>query len=372
MSQNKMIYLCNIISDAERDHFYFADSALKKIRGYKKILEENGVDITTLSLSSPKRAFFQKQDGTLTEDAASRMKYYLHRLIFEVARLIRYMAYLTRERKHYTTIMTYSYTTYNVLLACFGHYMLGKKIVLDYEDGLFCNRTRHRYYSFLEKIILKISSGCVLINTGLRKRLPEYMAYTVINGIFLSNGNPACHHKMSGSEKFSILYSGELNFDYGLSLLFQLFSQPGAEQIDFHITGSGDNEEELLEFIQKNPLQNVTFHGYVPLSTLKDLEARTDGFALCQNEDSPIYHTNFPSKLFHYLGSGKPVFFNQCSLFDEYESFENAFPIENMENGVNEILDMLKHREKYCPNVASGIKQHTEDSVRKLKTILFA
>jgi len=59
MLLNRIIYLCNTISDAERGTFYFADSALKKIRGYKKILEDNGAEVVTLSLSAPKKKLFQ-------------------------------------------------------------------------------------------------------------------------------------------------------------------------------------------------------------------------------------------------------------------------------------------------------------------------
>ena len=101
------------------------------------------------------------------------------------------------------------------------------------------------------------------------------------------------------------------------------------------------------------------------------LEGRVDGFILCQNEDSSIYDTNFPSKLFHYLSSEKPVFFNRCSLFVKYEAFENAFPVDNVENGGNEILNVFNNHKKSYPEVLSKIESYNNDSVRKLKMILF-
>lgn len=370
MLSNRIIYLCNIISDAERDTFYFADSALKKINAYKKILGDNGIEVETLSLSAPQKAFFQRRSQFFMNNSGN-IAYYVLRLLFEFSRLIKHMVYLTRERKNYAAIISYSYTTQNVLLSCFGYYFLGKRIVLDYEDGLFCHRTRYLYYSILEKIILKISSGCILVNDGLRKRLPASKQVVLINGVFMPQKQPSNAGKRLGDDRIALLYSGELGFDYGLFSLFKVFLSVNAQKIDFHVTGRGIDEGSLVNFIAENGLKNVFFHGYIPLDALNNLEERIDGFILFQNEDSPIYDTNFPSKLFHYLSSGKPVFFNRCSLFTGYERFGNAFPIANIENGANQILNILNNRRKYYPEIVSEIEAYNNDSFRKLKMVLF-
>ena len=370
MLLNRIIYLCNTISDAERGTFYFADSALKKIRGYKKILEDNGAEVVTLSLSAPKKNFFRQRYQFLVGSFRD-VAYYILRLFFEFNRLIKYMIYLTRERKNYAAIISYSYTTQNVLLSCFGYYFLGKRIILDYEDGLFRHRTRYLYYSLLEKIILKISSGCILVNEGLKKRLPANKQSVLINGIFIPQNQPIDEVKESGNGRITLLYSGELSFDYGLDLLFKVFLSANVEDIHFHITGSGKDEARLIDFISRHSLKNVFFHGYISLDALKDLEQSIYGYILMQNEDSPIYDTNFPSKLFHYLSSGKPVFLNHCSLFAGFEGFENAFAILNTKNSGKEIVGVLKDRKRYYPGVVSRMEAYNNDSLQKLKMVLF-
>ena len=232
MPENRIVYLCNITSDTERDRFYVADSAIKKIRAYKEILENNGVEVETLSLSAPRKTFFQHHWQFII-DKTGNIGYYILRLLFESSRLIKYMVYLVLNSKNYVVILSYSYATQNVLLCCFGYCFLGKKIILDYEDGLFSHRTRCQYYSFLEKIILKISSGCILVNEGLRRRLPASKPAVIINGVFMSQKQPVNFKRKPIEGKIVLLYSGELNFDYGLALLFKAFLSEDAQQGHF-------------------------------------------------------------------------------------------------------------------------------------------
>jgi hypothetical protein len=282
------------------------------------------------------------------------------------------MIYLFKERNSYSTIMSYSYTTQNVFLACFGHYILNKKIILDYEDGLFTNRgIRHLYYLFLERIILSISSGCIMINAGLKKRIPDRIKTILINGVFMLPLQSPKESEASNNKKISILYSGSLYFRWGgLSYLFKLFSSPSAEKIDFHITGFGSDELRLVEFIKEKDLRNIFFHGYVSLESLKKIEHDTYGFIVCLNEDSPIYETNFPFKTFSYISSGKPVFLNRCSLFEEYESFENVFLIDNIEDGASVILNVYNNHRKYYPEIFQRMKEYNNNAFEKIKTIL--
>ncbi len=368
MPANKVIYPCNFVSDHEKGTFYFADSTLKKIRGFKRLLRKGDIEVTVLSFAAPKKSFFsqcmhQKRD-------VPNSVYYVFRSIFEVRRVIRHMMYLCRERKTFDVVMTYSYTAQCVIMCCFAHYLLGKTIVLDYEDGLFTHRTRGTYYSLLEKVILNVSRGCILVNEGLRRRLRPRNRYEVINGIFPSEKPVRPSSTKKASHKRSVLYSGELSFDYGLSLMFDVFLSPNAEKIDFHITGSGVDEAALVDFIERENLEHVSFHGYIPLGDLRSLEDRVDGFILCQNEDSPIYDTNFPSKLFHFLSFGKAVFLNRCTLFAKYQGFENAFFIDNVQNGANQMLNTLTNGKKYYPEVQSNMEAHNQESLRKLKKML--
>jgi hypothetical protein len=268
--------------------------------------------------------------------------------------------------------MSYSYYIPNVFIACFGYYILNKKIILDYEDGAFTNTgIRHIYYLFLERIILSIASGCIIINAGLKKRIPDRIKTILINGVFLLPIQYPKESETSNNKKISILYSGHLDFQWrGLAYLFKLFSSQNAEKIDFHITGFGSDEKYLVEFIKEKDLRNIFFHGYISLESLKKIEQDTYGFIVCQNEDSSIYETNFPFKLFSYISSGKPVFLNRCSLFEEYESFENVFLIDNIEDGASVILNVYNNHRKYYPEIFQRMKEYNNSAFEKIKTIL--
>lgn len=365
----RIIYLCNIVRDDQRDTFYFADSAVRKIRAYEKLLESGGIAVETLSLASPKKALFRPRYSRFI-DATGDWGYYVLRLLFEWRRLARSLVYLTRERKNYAAVFAYSYTTMTVALCCFARYFLRKRVVLDYEDGLFRHATRGWYYRMLEKIALRICRSCVLVNAGLAQRLPAGKMRVVINGVFVSGGRPAAEPVFSGNGRMKVLYSGELSFDYGLGLLYKVFRSAGAGAIDFHVTGAGKDAARLREFIAEKGLKNVFFHGYIPLADLTRLEQEINGYILLQNEDSPIYDTNFPSKLFHFLSSGKPVFFNRCVLFAGFEGFENAFAITDPENAGSEISRALTAGKARYPGVAPRLEAYNAESFRKLKMVL--
>lgn len=370
MEEKKIFYICHYVHADEKADFNYADSALKKVQSMVTALESNGSRVTILSVATPKRAFFAKKIGKSLYQTRG-MFYYPLRLLFQIKKMMKHMKVLYLKRKCYKTIISYSYLSTNVFLCCYGYIFLRKRVILDYEDGLYRHKTRFLYYAILEKIMLKISSGVIIVNRGLEERLPRGKKHVTVNGVFnLIDSNKGHIEQKEKKTKLSVLYSGELSFDYGLSLLLKIFASTGAGNMEFHITGAGPNENELLDTIKSGNLDNVIFHGYVSLERLKELEYSTDAFILCQNENSPIYRTNFPSKMFHFLSFYKPVFFNQCSLFGDYEEFENAFPINNVENGAEEIQKVLKCKEAYYPSSHHKMEQYNRDVEKKIMSLL--
>jgi glycosyltransferase involved in cell wall biosynthesis len=366
MNNLTVCFLCNHVPSNLRDDFYYAESTIKKVNSIVDILESRSVKVDIYSLASPKKykfIFLNKYKGL-------GFFYYFLRLFFEVWRFAHYLVVIGLRKNYYSTILSYSYTTQNTLLCFCAHHLFGMRIILDYEDGLIYHQTRSGYYKFLEKVMLKISDGVLIVNKGIAERLGNNTKFVLVNGGFnTSNLINRGKTSLDLNKPVSLLYTGEISRSYGLDMMLEFFKNN--LNVKFDITGDGDDVEYLKGEIIKYNLKHVHFHGYVSYDKLIKLEEQAAALFLFQNDDSKFSKTNFPSKLFHYISLCKPVLVNKCQMFSEYEEFNNVFvvdPSDNMIDATNYIdregvnaRDVIVQMQEYNNRIGDEIYALIED-----------
>jgi len=334
MKVNKVCFICNFVDRTQNlsNTYYYAESSLKKINSIVEILEKKGYAVDIYSLASPKKEMFK----LLPRYNIVNPIYYVLRVLFELFRLFNYLVKLGINRDRYSVVLSYSYTTQNTLFCFFAHHLFGMRIILDYEDGLIYHQTRSGYYKFLEKVMLKISDGVLIVNKGIAERLDNNTKFVLVNGGFNTSNLINMEKKsLDLNDSISLLYTGEISRSYGLDMMLEFFKNN--LNVKFDITGDGDDVEYLKDEIIKYDLNHVHFHGYVSYDKLVKLEGQATALFLFQNDDSKFSKTNFPSKLFHYISLCKPVLVNKCMMFSEYEEFNNVFVVDP---GIN-VMDII-------------------------------
>lgn len=109
----------------------------------------------------------------------------------------------------------------------------------------------------------------------------------------------------SQNNKFIVMYSGNIDKEYGIVELINAFDYLD-EQYELWITGGGKYSEELHKICSKNP--KIKFFGFLPnRRDLLSLQEKASAFINIRNPKIVASNYVFPSKLFEYMLTGKPV-----------------------------------------------------------------
>lgn len=115
---------------------------------------------------------------------------------------------------------------------------------------------------------------------------------------------------LKSSPPFNLYYLGSLGKVNGIREMIRAFailnkSYPG--YFNFHIYGSGPEEEELRTLCHEIQASNVHFHGFVSKEKIYEIINKADAFVYYLY-DMPLYKYGIsPNKLNDYLASGRPV-----------------------------------------------------------------
>ncbi len=78
-----------------------------------------------------------------------------------------------------------------------------------------------------------------------------------------------------GAEQVRLVYAGNLGLSYDLMTVLRALCRCGAS-VRLDIAGKGEGEPSLKDFVAKEKLANVRFHGYLPESELSELLLASD------------------------------------------------------------------------------------------------
>jgi len=160
-----------------------------------------------------------------------------------------------------------------------------------------------------------------------------------------------------------LMYMGALTQHGGASILARAFHSLSDKGIQLWVCGRGENKE--LENLAKVD-QRIKLLGFVNEAELDKLALSAMAFANPRPTSFEPNKLNYPSKLLHYLGYGKPVISTFTEgLSPEYADVLLSMPEETEDGVAKAIKNVLSmNEEQYsiiCKRISKFNKKHTWD-----------
>lgn len=168
----------------------------------------------------------------------------------------------------------------------------------------------------IERFLYKQADSIVIVSPGftphMRAHGVDHKMNLLPNGVDLvrfSPGEPSrdvyAENGIRGPVK--ILYSGTVGMAHGLELLIEAGERLRKDpDVDLVVVGEGARRQELLAEVQRRGLTNVHFVGMRPRAEMVDW-IRGATAVLVHLKKSDVFETVYPSKIFEYMGCGKPI-----------------------------------------------------------------
>lgn len=134
-----------------------------------------------------------------------------------------------------------------------------------------------------------------------------------------------------------LMYSGALNIARGIPQLLDAFNLIKDQDYELWLTGEGDALDLIEERSQND--SRIKYFGFLKnREEVLELQSKADVLIHTRDEREPSSQYCFPSKLFEYLISGKPVLSVKLGgIPDEY--YKYMFPIDSL--APNDILKSI-------------------------------
>lgn len=108
-------------------------------------------------------------------------------------------------------------------------------------------------------------------------------------------------------DRFVLEYAGNIGRVQGLHALIENIQNANNEELEFHLWGTGAEENSLKNFVQTNKMTNVVFHGAYLRSEQSEVINRCDMALVTLTEG--MFGLGVPSKTYNIMAAGKAVLF---------------------------------------------------------------
>lgn len=161
----------------------------------------------------------------------------------------------------------------------------------------------------------------VLLTDQMADKLRIKTAYTVMEGIApeMDEAVDPDLAQQYKNEKY-ILYSGTLNYRFGIGTLLEAFEKMDAPDVKLVICGFGEAEE----MIRKSQDPRIVFLGKVDRKAVLPLQRGATVLVNPRQNNEEFTKYSFPSKTMEYLAAGVPVVaYKLDGIPDEYDTYLN-------------------------------------------------
>jgi len=182
----------------------------------------------------------------------------------------------------------------------------------------FGNLNQSFFTSTIKKIIHSLyhrADSIVAVTDGIADYMstlgiPKNNLTIVKSGVgteFIDADSNGIRKKFGWEDKFLVLYSGTLGWVRPLETVVEAARQL-ADQPDIHFVFVGDGQKKtaLQNMVRDYGLKNVSFTGVQPLETIPYFLKAGDVLVESLKE-VPVARMAFPSKMFEYMASGRPI-----------------------------------------------------------------
>lgn len=252
---------------------------------------------------------------------------------------------------------------------------------LAFESGIlsknnFVIRSIRSLISIVEKMLLKqadiVSSISYNMLEKAKNKVPKANLFYFPNWINSEQLNFKCldkKHHYFNSEKFTLLYSGNVGEKQNWDLLLSLCSVIKDEEIEIIIVGDGSYLKTLKEKTEKYPF--VKFFPLVPFEELPILLKSADVHFLFQKTD--VLDSVMPSKLLGMLGSSKPCIITGNSNSEVARTFrENTigffFDNDDTKN-ILTAIEKIKNNNSFANGLGVKASQYVKEKFLEEKIL---
>lgn len=143
--------------------------------------------------------------------------------------------------------------------------------------------------------------------------------FVVIEGLVDDDNREYVTEVQNSNEKV-ILYTGTLNYRFGIGNLLEAFKCIDKNNYRLWICGEGEAVEEIISVSKID--NRVKYFGYVTKKEIYDLQQQATLLINPRTNDGEYTKYSFPSKTMEYMLSGKPVLMYKLDgIPDEYDPY---------------------------------------------------
>ncbi len=165
----------------------------------------------------------------------------------------------------------------------------------------FFKRTSAKIYNNVDKILItsKYFGDYFSENFGINETylLPQYA-----NDLFLPE---KCQKQPDGN--IDLLFAGNIGKAQSIDTIIKAAALTrDIDNLKWHIAGDGSELEVVKKETEKLKLNNIVFHGRMPVEEMPNLYALADAMLVTLKSDSLVSQT-LPGKVQSYMAAGKPI-----------------------------------------------------------------
>ncbi len=159
------------------------------------------------------------------------------------------------------------------------------------------------------------------------------------------------------STKTVLLYSGSLNYGYGIDKLLAAFEKIKSPNFELKLIGSGSMVNKIKAAAEKDA--RINYVGYVSdREILREYQRKADILLCMIPPENVATKYCFPSKLFEYMISGNPtVAFRLKGVGEEYYNYITTFVDDTPEGIANTIIRLASLGDDECAAIGKKAKE---------------
>ena len=219
-------------------------------------------------------------------------------------------------------------------------------------------------YRFVDKF--------VLLTEAMAAKLEIESPYIVMEGIASSNDNVCIDEaplNIYDNTKY-ILYSGTLNYEFGIGILLKAFSLLKDKDVYLLICGVGEAEDAIRR-CQDN---RIIYLGKIDRRQVMLLQKNAIVLVNPRQNNHEFTKYSFPSKTMEYLASGTPVVaYKLDGIPDEYDQFINYVPDNSIESLARILTEICEKPESWRKEMGTRAREfvlQNKNSIVQTKKIL--
>lgn len=166
--------------------------------------------------------------------------------------------------------------------------------------------------------------------------------YIVVEGI---NGLREENISVEKPDKKAILYTGTLNYQFGINTLLDAFSSIEDDNYELWICGDGEAKEKIISLSKEDG--RIKFFGFLPKTEILKLQRQATVLVNPRKNEGEYTKYSFPSKTIEYLASGTPlVAYELDGIPDEYDEYLHYVENDSVEALKNKITEVCEQSEE--------------------------